>query len=294
MSGTRIMSVFFPRLAALLSAASMVFLLSSCSFLKQQAEVIKPTAKLTGASLSNINFDQADLVFDLAVENKNPVALDLSGLKYDFQLDGNSLVSGVTSQGIKLKANGTSTVKLPVSVVFDDLKKLGTDIWTKDSLKYNLDTTFMVKLPIIGDYAVPVTKEGDVPVPKIPSISVKGVKLKKMGFTAADLVAQIEVSNPNNFDLGLNKLDYNLNVNDSQWGAGKVSKATNVPKKGKAVINIPVTLDLLKMGTAAMNLINSQSQLNYQLTGNANIDTALELFKNVDVPLDIKGSTSVR
>jgi len=277
---------------------ALVLALAGCAQLQQHAETIKPTAKLTGASLTNISFDQADLLFDLAVENRNPVALDLSGLDYDFMIEGQSMVSGVTAEAIKLKANGTSQVQLPVSLKFDDLrqlgKKLGEDIWNKDRLQYDLQTTFRINLPVIGDYAIPVSKQGEVPVPKMPVIKFKGVKLKEMGFTSASVLAQVEVSNPNDFILGLKQLSYDLNINQAKWGSGQIEQATSIPEKGKAIIGIPLQLDLLSMGTAALTLLKDKPDLDYHLTGDATIDTGLELLKGVNVPLDLKGTTAIR
>ena len=95
--------------------------LTSCAEMTKYAEVIKPTAKLTGTRLANINFDQADLVFDLAIDNQNPVAIDLAGLKYDLKIEDQSLVSGVTAEGLRIDAASSSTVHLPVTLKIDDL-----------------------------------------------------------------------------------------------------------------------------------------------------------------------------
>ncbi len=66
---------------------SLLLFLASCAELSKHAETITPTAKLTGARLANISFDKVDLVFDLEVDNKNPIPLDLAGLDYDFKIE---------------------------------------------------------------------------------------------------------------------------------------------------------------------------------------------------------------
>jgi LEA14-like dessication related protein len=272
----------------------LVVYLSGCAELAKHAETVKPTAELTGARLANISFDQVDLVFDLEVENKNPIELDLAGLDYDFKIEDQSLVSGVTAKAIKLKANGTSPVQLPVTLKFDDLKKLPGELWNKDKLAYDLQTTFNIMLPVIGNYAIPVSKQGELPVPKTPGIKLKGVKIKNLSFTSADLVAQVEVDNPNDFDMAVRDFNYQLNINQVQWGQGEISKSNNIPGKGKGVIEIPVKLNLLSIGSAASSLLKKGSPLEYQLTGNATLDTGLELLNGYNLPLDIKGTTSTR
>lgn len=272
----------------------ILFSLIGCAELAKHAETIKPTAKLTGAHLANINFDQADLIFDLAVDNQNPVSLDLTSLDYDFKLENQSVVSGVTAKAIKLNANSTSTVQLPVTLKFNDLKKLPGELWNKDKLAYDLQTTFNIRLPIIGNYAIPVAKKGELPVPKIPAIKLKDIKIKNMSFTSAEVLAQVEVSNPNDFDLGLKSFIYQLNVNQKNWGQGNIKQAINIPKKSKGIIEIPVTLDLMSIGTALYPLLQNKAPLQYQLKGNASIDTGLELLKNYDMPVDISGTTKIQ
>lgn len=273
---------------------SLAIFLSGCAELAKHADTIKPTARLTGAHLSNIDFDKVDLVFDLEVENKNPVALDLAGLEYDFKIEDQSLVSGVTAKAIELGANTTSPVQLPVTLKFDDLKKLPGELWNRDKLAYDLQTVFNITLPVIGNYAVPVSKQGELPVPRIPDIKIKDVKIKKLNFTSADLVAQVEVNNPNDFNLALKSFDYQLDINQSKWGQGEIKDSSKIPGKGKGVIEIPLKLDLLSIGSAAAALLQKGSTLEYQLKGNATLDTGLELLKGYDLPVDIKGTTSLK
>lgn len=268
--------------------------LAGCAELSKHADAIKPTAKLTGMRLANIDFDQAELIFDLAVENKNPIDLDLAGLDYDLKIANQSLVSGVTAKAIKIKASSTSPVQLPITLKFDDLKKLPGELWNKDNFAYQLDTTFNIILPVIGNYPVPVSKSGELPVPKMPQIQVKGVKINKLSFTSAELLTQVEVNNPNAFSLAMSNLNYQLNVNNQRWGEGNITKTSNIPEKGKGVIDIPVKLDLLKVGQSAYKVLLNKSAIEYELTGNATVDTGLELLRNYKMPLDVKGKTSLQ
>ncbi len=268
--------------------------LIGCAELAKHADTIKPTAKVTGTRLANITFEQVDLVFDLAVDNKNPITLDLAGLDYDLKIENQSLVSGVTAKAVKLKANSTSPVQLPVTLKFDDLKKLPGELWNKDKLAYDLQTTFNINLPVIGNYAIPVSKQGELPVPKTPDIKIKDVKVKNLSFTNAELVAQVEVSNPNDFDLGVSNLNYQLNVNQQNWGQGKINKSSNIPKRGKGIVEIPVKLNLLNAGKSAYNALVNKEPVKYQFTGKTELDTGIELLRDYNMPFDIKGTTSIR
>ncbi len=270
-----------------------IFFLAGCAELAKYTETIKPTAKLTDARLANINFEQADLVFDLAVDNQNPVAINLAGLNYDLKIENQSLISGVTAQGLEIKPASTSTVQLPVSLKFDDLRKLPGELWQKDSFAYQLDTKIVVDLPIIGNYAIPVSKSGELPVPKLPDIKVKGLKIKNLSFRAAELVAQVEIDNPNAFDLGFSDFNYQLNINQQKWGQGSINTSNSIPKKGKGTIDIPVKLNITSMGQTAYQMLSSKQPLEYQLKGAITLDTGIDLLQNYKMPLDIKGKASL-
>lgn len=268
--------------------------LSGCAELAKHVDTVKPTAKLTGMHLANINFEQVDLVFDLAVENRNPVPLNLAGLDYDLKIENQSLVSGVTAQAINIAANSTSPVQLPITLKFSDLKNLPGELWKKDNLAYQLAAQLNLNLPVIGNYPIPVSKHGELPVPKIPDIKLKDIKIKDLSFTTAEIVAMVEIINPNNFDMALSKMNYALNINQQSWGQGNIEKSSNIPKKGKGSIEIPLKLNLLNAGTAAYTILKNKSPLQYQLTGNAVLDTGLELLQGYDMPFDVKGETAVR
>ena len=272
----------------------LLLIISGCAQLSQHADSIKPTAKLTGTRLANIDFEKVDLIFDLAIENKNPVPFDLAGLDYDLKIDQQSLVSGVTAQAIEIGANSTNNIQLPITLKFADLKKLQGEIWKQDDFNYQLDTVFNVNLPLIGNYPVPVSKQGTLPVPKIPEVKIKDVKINNFNFTSAELVTRVEVNNPNNFDLGVSNFNYQLDINQQKWGQGNVTQSSTIPRKGIGIIDIPVKLDLVSIGQSAYTLLLNRSDLSYQLTGDVTLNTGIELLKNFKMPLDVKGEASLK
>jgi len=284
------MNSYTTRLALLFFTLSLI----SCAELVKHADTIKPTANITGARLANITFEQVDLIFDLSVENKNPVSLKMAGLEYDLKIENQSLVSGTTAKGLKIKANSTSPVQLPVTLKFEDLKNLPGELLSKDKIAYQLQSKFNINLPVIGNYAIPVSKKGEVPVPKVPEISIRDINVKNVSFISAELVARIAVSNPNDFNIGVSNLNYQLNINQQNWGQGEIKNTINIPKKGKGIVEIPLKLNLLSAGKSAYDVVTNKKPVEYQLKGNATINTALELLKNYDMPIDISGTGALR
>lgn len=271
----------------------ILILVSACAELARHAETVKPTARLTDTRLAAINFEQADIVFDLAVENQNPVAIKLAGLDYDLKIEKQSLISGVTAQGVEIKPVSTSTLQLPVTLKFDDLRKLPGEIWQKDRFAYQLDTRIVVDLPVIGNYAIPVSRSGELPVPKLPEIRIKNIQVKNLNLMAAELVAMVEVVNPNAFELGFSDFNYQLNVNQQSWGQGSINRSKKIPEKGTATLQIPVKLNMASMGQTAYRMLSNRQPLEYQLKGGVTLDTGIELLRNFKLPLDVNGKASL-
>ena len=276
----------YPKILLLLFCALSI---AGCAQIDKKIETIKPTAKLVDTRLANINFNQADLVFDLAVTNKNPFSIHLVDLDYDFKIAGYSLLNGVTGQGLKLKKSSTSRISLPVTLKFDDLRKIPGELWRKDVVDYRLDSKINIKLPVIGNYAVPFSKIGELPVPRLPSIRLQDITVKSLGLTTAEIVALVEVTNPNTFNIELNEFNYRLKINQSQWGEGASVNPTTIPSKNIGAIELPLTLDLLGLGKSAFQLLSSGDPLNYQLTGDVKLDTGLEHLRRYKMPLNISG-----
>jgi LEA14-like dessication related protein len=271
-----------------------ILIITGCAQLKQKAETLKPTVKIVNTRFVDINFDKADLVFDMIVDNPNPVALKLSGLVYEMIIEGQSLVSGEAARGLKLKPGGKSRIGIPVTLKFDDLKKLPGKLRDKDNIAYRLNTIITVNLPVIGNYDIHLSESGEIPVPKLPDIRLKDVKINKLTLTSAELLTSIEINNPNAFALGLDNFNYKLDINNQTWGKGRIAQKQNVPGKGTGVIKIPVKLNLLNMGRTVYQLLNSEGAFAYQLSGDLNLDAGIALFKKYHMPLDIKGRAFVK
>jgi LEA14-like dessication related protein len=271
----------------------IAFLLAGCAELEKYAEVIKPTAKLTDTRLTNIDFEKAELVFDLAVDNQNPVAINLAGLNYDLKIENQSLISGVAARGLEIKPASITTVQIPVTLKFDDLKKLPGEVWQKDRFGYQLDSEFVVDLPVIGNYAIPVSKQGELPVPKLPEIKLKDLQVKNLSLTAAEVIARVEIYNPNDFDLGFSDFNYQLSINQQPWGEGNINQSRSLPKKDRGTIDIPVKLNLMSMGQTAFQILSNKQPMEYSLTGGITLDTGIDMLRNYKMPLNINGKATL-
>jgi len=277
----------------LILIVAFTLILSNCSELTQileQVNIKKPAAEIAGISLQNLSLDKVDLLFDIKITNPNPVGINMAGFDYDLVLNDNSFLKGEDGSKIDVKANGNGSIKFPLTVNFKDLYNSYKDLKDADEILYTLNLGLNVNLPVLGNIRVPVSKSDKFPTIKIPNIKLKTIKMDKLSLTKADFNLQIEVDNPNKWNLNLNKMDYNLVVNDKNWAVGNLTEKLNVNGKEKSVLEIPFSLNYLDVGASVFNMIRNNQNFEYKLTGNADVGSSIKFLQNFDFPFE-KGGT---
>lgn len=266
---------------------------ASLTNLAKHGGVRKPTFQLTESRITGLSFKGIDLTFDVQVENPNSLGISLAGFQYDFLVNQKQLLSGKSSERLKIPGGGRETVHIPVSLLFSQVYQLYGGLKNRDSVDYQLNTRFLVDLPVVGQITIPLKKTGTFPLVKIPKISLKNIQLKKLSLTGADLEIQLEVDNPNAFSFRLKGLEYELNINRLNWLRGMKMEAASLPGKGKQVVRLPVHLNLLKLGSTVYRILQGNQPLDYELSGKAELALPLPVMKTATLPFDKKGKVKV-
>ncbi|HGY56015.1 MAG TPA: hypothetical protein ENK44_09950 [Caldithrix abyssi] len=272
---------------------SVVALLAfSCTQMQQLLKAVdikNPQAKISNVKITDLSIEKADLVFDIAVSNPNRVGITLAGFDYDLLLNNQSFLKGNRNETLKIAAQGTSSVQLPLSLNFTDIYKTYKALAKEDNITYALKTGLNFDLPVLGKVRVPVETKGSVPTIKLPGVKLQALKLKNLGFTGADLQLVLQIDNPNGFDVNLNRFKYDFRVAGQKWVQGQIKKPTSVPQKGKATLSVPIALNFLEIGKSALNLINNGNKLNYRLSGGAEVGSPLPILRNFPLDFNYEG-----
>lgn len=105
--------------------------------------------------------------------------------------------------------------------------------------------------------------------PQPPEVSLVHIRVLGGGLLNPRFEVALRLRNPNDFDLPLQSVTFNLDVNGARFAVGNSTKAVTVPKKGEAVLPIAVRGNLL--GVASQFLTGRQpADINYKLEGVAN------------------------
>ena len=292
--GSVIRPRFVPLFLALLSAATLMLLLS-CSALDavMKDAVQKPRVSFTSAELTGLTFADADLLFVLEIENPNSFGVHMAGFDYDFRIDEATFVSGVSENRLDIDAGGSSMVELPVNVAYRDLFSSYSSLIDKDESTYQIVCGFIFDLPVLGRIRIPVNREGEIPVRRMPKIRYGGLELTNLSFTEAELELAMYLDNPNGLSLNLSSLTYDLEINQSPWIKGGLQHTVEIGEHEEGLIRLPFTFDLIQIGMGAYNLLRDNEPLEYRVSGDYGFITSVPLIGEVGSDFDVTGLTQV-
>ena len=246
-----------------------------------------------GGELTGLSFSAADFMFNLKIRNPNHLGMKMAGFDYNFLINGDSFIKGKQDKGLQIAAEGESTVQVPVSLNFVDLYQGFQDLKDQDNSTYRLDCGFSFDVPVLGVVNIPVSKEGELPMLKLPKVSPGSLELKNLALSGAELLLKVEFDNPNAFSMLLERLQYQFDINGLRWVEGDARENIQVAEKGKGVIEIPIHLNFREMGRSVYQILTGNRSLGYQFGGSIDLATSLPLLGKVNLPFDHSGSIEV-
>jgi LEA14-like dessication related protein len=267
---------------------ALAFVFSGCAQLQNllQKSLTKPTASVTGARVSGLSFMQIDLLFDVKVDNPNSVGVNLAGFDYGLKINDHSIFSGNKDDALKIEAQASSIIQIPLSLKYDDIYQSVKDLKSKKSSSYMFDGGVSFDLPVLGLTRIPISKSGEVPLISLPKVSVKNITMKTLSWSGAAMQLDIAVKGTGGMDLVLDNLNYGLNIGGQNWVDGKTSDKISIGSGGEKIISIPFKLNFIEMGRSLYDLVTGDSALEYKLLGDMTLSSDNPLLKTAKISFD--------
>jgi LEA14-like dessication related protein len=233
-------------------AVSSIAVLCGCAFLKQMAAsgFQKPSLAFKDATLSDITLAGATVNLVFTVTNPNDAALSLAETDYKLLIEGKQVVAGKPPAGIRIPANGTGEVTLPASLKFADVAGSIADFLRKEQANYSAEGHIGVDTPI-GIAALPFQKEGTVPLPKLPDVSLGTPKIGEIGLTSARIDVPLVFNNKNAFALPLGSVSGALRIAGADVGEVGAQPVGRVDPRAAKTVTLPVTVHFSQAMAAA-------------------------------------------
>jgi LEA14-like dessication related protein len=262
-----------------------------CNALQDLANnVQKPGLSVTDVRVTDFDFDEIELTYDVTVDNPNALSLQLSSYNYDFKLNDETFIEGQQDKTMSIEASGESTFEVSVNLNFKKVYEGIRTLANSDQAPYEFLSEVTFDLPVLGLTKIPVSKKGSIPMINSPNIRIGNLEVQNLSLSKADLVLNMAFDNPNAFGIKINSFDYGLTINGDQWAEGQSLENTLISEKGTSQLAIPISLNISEIGISAYRLLTGSQELNYSLNGTFNLDTTHPLLNNTDLNLSRSGS----
>eukprot|EP00250_Pteridium_aquilinum_P011035 c19795_g2_i1 orf=296-1348(-) len=232
----------------------------------------KPTAKLSGFHLPKITLERADIVVDILISNPNPVPIPLVDINYLIESEGRKLISGTIPDAGTIHAHGSETVKIPVTLIYKDIKDTYDDIHPGEVIPYRVKVELIADVPVFGRLTLPLEKTGEIPIPYKPDVDVERVEFEHLSFEETTALLHLKVENMNKFDLGLNVLEYSFSMADATMANATLSKSAKIEQRGVSMLVIPFSFRPKDLGSAVWDVICGRGA-GYSILGKLEVDT---------------------
>lgn len=281
----------FPYKSILLVIFSCSLLLAGgCSGLGELVRNIqKPQLSVTDVRVTDFDFRDIELTFDITVDNPNAFSVQMLSYGYNLDINERSFVSGDQQDETRIEASGASTFQVPVRLNFQDVYSTAGELADSDEAAYDFTSTFTFDLRGLGRTDVPLRKQGNIPLLRLPSVRIGNLQLNDLNMNRARLTLNMEFDNPNGIGLNINAFDYNLNINGSRWAGGTALEGVSIPEDNVAELQIPVELNIAEMGLGVYRLLTGSENLEYEIDGNFSVEVPHPLLGETDLNISRSG-----
>ncbi len=278
---TRVLVVF-----AFLGAA----LFSGCETIQPIVETVpKPGARIVGANLRNLSFEKVDLVFDVEVSNPYSVSLPLAGLAYSISSSERTIVRGSIKSSGSIPAQGSQIIQLPAIVQFAAIAKTLGGVRPGSVLPYRADLTISVTAPVLGAIELPLSEDGELPIPAMPQTSLTSFDIGRLSLDQVKANAKIQLRNTNQFAIDLSKVEMDLSLGGQEVARTSFANSAKLAPGNEVTIYVPLTFSPRAIGAELLSLLRGDRAA-YSLTGSLETGTP---YGPLALPFKATGSTPI-
>ncbi len=277
-----------PGLFSLLLSALILIPGAGCETLQEIAEGSpKPSARVKAMRLNDLTLDLAQLDFDVEVSNPYSVALPLVNVDYSIASAGAQFLTGAAPISGSVPARGSKVITVPAKVGFAELFTVLEGIRPGALVPYTADFDLSVNAPGLGPLNLPLKKEGEFPVPAVPTVKLESVDWQNLTLDEAAAVLRIKISNTNQFPIDLSVFDFGLSLAGTRVAGTGLQEGVSFSAGGENVLAIPIAIKPKDLGLAAFRMLAGDGA-GYELGGAMKVDTP---FGPIDFPFDVSGQT---
>ena len=240
----------------LLAVAALTF---GCAELQELIQ--KPSVNFQRTELTDLSLSEGTVLFHFDIVNPNPIGFGVRKITYQCNLNEKQFVKGTLEKGITLPAAGKAPLEIPVTIRYLDFFQSVQEFIKADEMDYELFGSV-----VVGPFDIPYRTTGEFPVPKIPNISLKTLKISRLTLAGASLILSLGLENRNDFPITPQSMNYRISLAGVPFAEGAALSVGQISGKNTTELQIPFQVDFIKLGRSAYTVL-TRSSSDYRLSG---------------------------
>ena len=118
-----------------------------------------------------------------------------------------------------------------------------------------------------------------------PSFTLRRVSLSPISFTESNLLLDLDVQNPNHYNLTLKSFGCSIYLKNEEIGNGHLEKEILIPSSSTTQIQVPLAVKYKDL-SGILKVIFTEHDLPYKIEGNANVSS---VFESLNFPFSKEG-----
>jgi len=253
----------------------------------------QPHAAVTNMRIARLDLARMTPAFALAVHNPNPVPLHISAVEYTLDVGTARVAQARHAAAFVARPRAAAAITVNVPVAFADLYDAVGGPRSAARCAYRFAAIVTCAADGRASVRLPAELRGTLPVIAAPVITLKSMRVDSLTREGANLIVTLNVSNPNAFEIAVNRLTYDLAMNNSPWARGAMPARVELPPQRASHVHVPVTLALATFRELPVLLARNEPS-RYRLRGYVDAQTSLPELRTLTLPYDRSGVVNLR
>lgn len=236
--------------------------------------------------VQDIDWTQVDS--DFVFQVNNPLFFDLGVARFDYTLElaGADVAFGDAEGGLVVEAGG-GELAFPVGLTFAEVYELAEATRGEDTMPFVFTGSVGFDTEL-GPVDLPFEAEGDFPALRAPQVRLDSLAVSQLDTSGATLDIGLLIDNEHGSTLLFEDLDYGLSLDGFDVASGSVARLGDAAA-GETQVDLPVSVDFLDLGGAALSALTSGGKVEVGLGATADVETPFGL-----IPLEITAQDGLK
>ncbi len=226
--------------------------------LEEDIQITLEEKKIKDFDLSGLS-----LVFYLNIENSSSRTYYLSSYDYGFLVNQKEFfrLQRSLERMIKIDPRKSKLLSFPIKITFAHLFRLveGIEKENKAEGAWTGSMSFSDGKRERGRLSFEFS--GEFPILKTPEVEFISLQVRDLTIGGADIVFEASFSNPNVFDLTVDRINYKYYLRDNLVGESTVSEKKHIQSKGEVAFSFPILMNFFEVGKEVYTMLQRSSSL---------------------------------